>query len=376
MDPTPRFDLSDPDTGPRIDPAQRRGRGVVSNRSGRFEPTARADFDDGWAADDLPPIRTEIAVDRSRTIIARNASPDVPFNRSINPYRGCEHGCVYCFARPSHAFLGLSPGLDFETRLVMKPDAPALLRAALSKRGYVPEVIAIGTNTDPYQPIERTHRIMRGVLEVLAEFNHPVSIVTKSALVARDADILGPMGRKGLARVAISLTTLDAKLSRKMEPRAATPQRRLWALRQLAGAGVPVGVMTAPLIPAINDHEIEALLRAAAASGARTAGYVVLRLPLEVRDLFVEWLAEHFPDRAARVMRYVRELHGGRDYDPNWGKRMRGEGVYADLIRRRFDRAAAANRLTAEGRGPMRCDLFSVPEGPPPAQLSLFGALD
>lgn len=350
---------------------QHRGRGAVSNRAGRFEKTREA-VDDGWEQDELPPLKTEISIDRSRSIISRVASPDLPFTRSINPYRGCEHGCVYCFARPTHAWLGLSPGLDFETKLVMKPDAAALLRRVLSRPGYKPEPIAIGTNTDPYQPIEKTHKIMRGVLEALSEFNHPVTIVTKSALIVRDADILGPMGRKGLARISLSLTTLDSGLSRKMEPRAATPQRRLWAMRRLAAAGCPVGVMTAPLIPAINDHEIEALLRAAAASGATTAGYVVLRLPLEVRDLFVEWLETEFPDRAARVMRYVKELHGGRDYDPQWGKRLAGEGVYADLIRRRFTRAAATHGF-ARAAPPLRCDLFRPPEIAAP-QLSFFDA--
>ncbi|MEL7463460.1 MAG: PA0069 family radical SAM protein [Pseudomonadota bacterium] len=344
-----------------VDEERRRGRGAVSNRTGRFEATQRSRIADGWEIEeDLPPLKTEVTVDGSRSIISKVPSPDMPFNRSINPYRGCEHGCVYCFARPTHAYLGYSAGLDFETKLVMKPDAARLLRQTLSRKSYRPEPIAIGTNTDPYQPIEKKMKIMRGVLETLAEFNHPVTIVTKSALVARDADILGEMGRRGLARVALSLTTLDADLSRKMEPRAATPQRRLWAMRKLEAAGCPVGVMTAPLIPAINDHEIEALLRAASASGATTASFIVLRLPLEVRDLFVEWLETHFPDRAQRVMRYVRELHGGRDYDPQWGKRLTGEGVYADLIRRRFRRAAAANGLATKNE-PLRTDLFRLP---------------
>ena len=353
-------DRFEPDA-PHVDPVARKGRGAVSNRSGRFEATRRAAFFDDWAfEEETPPLKTELTVDGSRSIISKVPSPDMPFNRSINPYRGCEHGCVYCFARPTHAYLGLSPGLDFETKLVMKPAAAALLRKTFLRKGYKPEPIAIGTNTDPYQPVEKAQKIMRGVLEVLAAFNHPVTIVTKSALVARDADILGEMGRRGLARVALSLTTLDAALSRKMEPRAATPQRRLWAMRQLSAAGCPVGVMTAPIIPAINDHEIEALLRAAAASGATVASYIVLRLPLEVRDLFVEWLETHYPDRSGRVMRYVRELHGGRDYDPEWGKRLVGEGVYADLIRRRFRRAAAAHGLAAKAP-PLRSDLFRAP---------------
>ncbi|MEO0360174.1 MAG: PA0069 family radical SAM protein [Pseudomonadota bacterium] len=370
-----------PDRSPRFEaeaavPEEaRRGRGAVSNRSGRFEATRRAafepDFDDGWERDAPPPLKTEVSVDRSRSVISKVPSPDMPFDRSLNPYRGCEHGCVYCFARPTHAWLGHSAGLDFETKLTMKPDAPALLAKAFARKGYRPEVIAIGTNTDPYQPIEKTHRIMRGVLETLAAHDHPVAIVTKSALVARDADILGEMGRKGLARVALSLTTLDAKLARTMEPRAATPARRLWAVERLAEAGCPVGVMTAPIIPAINDHEIEALLAAAAKAGATGASYIVLRLPLEVRDLFVEWLEAHFPDRAARVMRYVRELHGGRDYDPQWGKRLSGQGIYAKLIRSRFRRAAAAHGL-ADARPPLRTDLFLRPTPPPDAQLSLF----
>ncbi len=365
-----RFD----DAGPDVAQDARKGRGAVSNRSGRFETTHRTDFDDGWAREEEPPrLKTEIAIDGSRSIINKVPSPDMPFDRSINPYRGCEHGCIYCFARPTHAFLGLSPGLDFETKLTMKPDAPALLRRTLMGKRYKPQPIAIGTNTDPYQPIEKTHKIMRGLLEVLAEFNHPVTIVTKSALVARDADILGPMGEKGLARVALSLTTLDAGLSRKMEPRAATPQRRLWALRQLNAAGCPTAVMLAPMIPAINDHELEALVRAAAVSGAKGASYIVLRLPLEVRDLFVEWLEEHFPDRAKRVMRYVRELHGGRDYDPQWGKRLSGEGVYADLIRRRFQRATAQHGLARENP-PLRTDLFRTPAAETP-QFSFMDRL-
>ncbi len=365
-----RFD----DAGPDVAEDARKGRGAVSNRSGRFETTHRTDFDDGWAREEEPPrLKTEIAIDGSRSIINKVPSPDMPFDRSINPYRGCEHGCIYCFARPTHAFLGLSPGLDFETKLTMKPDAPALLRRTLMGKRYKPKPIAIGTNTDPYQPIEKTHKIMRGLLEVLAEFNHPVTIVTKSALVARDADILGPMGEKGLARVALSLTTLDAGLSRKMEPRAATPQRRLWALRQLNAAGCPTAVMLAPMIPAINDHELEALVRAAAVSGAKGASYIVLRLPLEVRDLFVEWLEEHFPDRAKRVMRYVRELHGGRDYDPQWGKRLSGEGVYADLIRRRFQRATAQHGLARENP-PLRTDLFNTPAAETP-QFSFMDRL-
>lgn len=365
MEYEPRFEQ-------QVDEKLRKGRGAVSNRAGRFEPTRNVAFHDGWTkAEDLPPLKTELTIDNSRSVITKVASPDIRFDRSINPYRGCEHGCVYCFARPTHAYLGLSPGLDFETKLTVKPDAPGLLRKALNRKGYEPRPIAIGTNTDPYQPVERSQKIMRGVLEVLAEFSHPVTIVTKSALIARDADILGDMGKRGLARVSLSLTTLDAKLSRVMEPRAATPQRRLWAMRQLKASGCPVGAMIAPVIPAINDHEIEALLRAAGASGADVANYIVLRLPLEVRDLFVEWLEAHFPDRAGRVMRYVRELHGGRDYDPQWGKRLSGEGVFADLIRRRFRRAAAAQGLSRDPK-PLRCDLFR----PPAEETPQFSFID
>lgn len=348
-----------------------RGRGVHSNAAGRFEPYAQEAFDDGWTPDeDPPPLRTQVALDASRSVIARNDSPDVPFDRSVNPYRGCEHGCVYCFARPSHAFLGLSPGLDFETRLIAKPDAPRLLAEALRRPRYRPQTIAIGTNTDPYQPIERRFGVMRGLLEVLRDFNHPVSIVTKGALVARDADILGPMGRAGLAAVGVSLTTLDPGLSRAMEPRAASPGRRLKAVEALASAGVPVRVLTSPIIPAINDHEIERLLAAARDAGAVGATYVVLRLPLEVKDLFREWLERVFPMRADRVMNAVRAMRGGRDYDAEWGKRMTGEGVWADLVRRRFE--AARDRLGLKATSlPLRTDLFR----PPPRvgdQLALF----
>ncbi len=352
--------------------ARPRGRGAVTNRSGRFEALARLAMDDGWdrGEEDLPPLRTEVAVDATRTILAWNASPDIPFDRSINPYRGCEHGCVYCFARPSHAFLGLSPGLDFETRLLAKPEAPRLLARELGRPGYRPAPIAIGTNTDPYQPIEARLRIMRGVLEVLAEARHPVTVVTKGALVERDADILGAMGRERLAAVGVSLTTLDRRLARSMEPRAAAPEVRLRAIRRLTEAGCPVWVNVAPIIPAMNDAEIEAILEAARDAGAVGAGYVVLRLPREVADLFREWLAEAWPDRAARVLSRVRALHGGRDYDPEWGRRMKGEGVEADLIARRF--ALARRRCGLDGpRPPLDLGRFRPPaaEG---RQLSLF----
>ena len=342
------------------------------NPVGRFEKLQAERIDDGWEiGEELPPIRTQVAVDSSRSVLVRNTSPDLPFDRSVNPYRGCEHGCTYCYARPSHAQIGLSPGLDFETRLVAKPDAPSLLEAAIRKPGYQVAPIAIGTNTDPYQPIEKTWRVMRGVLEVLRDYRHPVMITTKGALVTRDLDILGAMGRAGLAHVQVSLTTLDAHLSRAMEPRAAGPGRRLAMIRALAGAGVPVGVNIAPIIPALTDHEIERLLEAAAGAGATRAGYITLRLPLEVAGLFREWLERHFPDRAQRVLGRVRELHGGRDYDPAFGKRMKGRGVHADLIARRFEAGCRRYGLTTGGRG-LRCDLFRLP---PRAgdQLSLFG---
>jgi DNA repair photolyase len=348
------------------------GRGAVTNRAGRFEPHAREEVEDGWdlQEEDLPPLRTEVRLERPRTVITRNTSPDVPFDRSINPYRGCEHGCIYCFARPSHAWLGMSPGLDFETKLVARPEAPAVLARELARKGYVPEVIAIGTNTDPYQPIEAEHRVMRGLLEVLRDHRHPVTVVTKGALIERDTDILGEMGRMGLARVGISVTTLDPALSRKMEPRAPAPARRLAAIRRLTEAGCPVRVMVAPVVPALTDHELEPILAAAKEAGAVAGSWIMLRLPLEVAELFREWLARHCPDRAARVMNRVRELHGGRDYDPEWGKRMRGEGPFADLMRARF--RVAVRRLGLDAAlPPLRTDLFRVP---PRAgdQLSLF----
>jgi DNA repair photolyase len=330
--------------GTAVDRERRRGRGTVSNTSGRYEPLARVAFDDGWQGiDDLPVFKTTVTVDSTRKIIARNDSPDISFDRSINPYRGCEHGCVYCFARPTHAYLGLSPGLDFESKLFMKPHAPELLERELAAPGYVPKVIAIGTNTDPYQPIERRYQIMRRILEVLERAGHPVGIVTKSALVLRDLDILTRMAKRDLVKVAISVTTLDPKLARVMEPRASTPPRRLEALRQLVKAGVPASTLVAPIIPAINDAEIERILDAVAETGVRNAGYVLLRLPLEIRDLFREWLNENFPDRAEHVFKLVRDTRGGKDYDSAWGKRMTGSGPVAWMIGRRFE--VACERL-------------------------------
>jgi DNA repair photolyase len=347
------------------------GRGAVTNRSGRYEAERREAADDGWdgLAGAVAP-RTEVTIEKPRAIITRNDSPDISFDRSINPYRGCEHGCVYCFARPTHAYMGLSPGLDFETKLFVKDGAAQALERELSARGYEPKTIAIGTNTDPYQPIERSHRVMRSVLEVLERFGHPVGIVTKSHLVTRDVDILARMARRGLAKVALSVTTLDKSLARAMEPRAASPERRLDAIAQLAAAGVPTSVMTAPIIPGLTDSEIEAILTRAHAAGAREAGYVMLRLPLEVRELFAEWLRERRPDRFARVMAMVRATRDGKLYDSGWGRRMTGDGPYAWMIGRRFEAACARIGLNRE-RTKLRTDLFARPARPT-AQLSLF----
>jgi len=337
----PAIDLDRPaDADVAVDAERRRGRGAQSNASGRYEPTARIAFDDGWQAlEEMPPFKTTVTVDATRKIITRNESPDISFDRSINPYRGCEHGCVYCFARPTHAYLGLSPGLDFESKLLMKPDAPELLERELSAANYAPRTIAIGTNTDPYQPIERQYQIMRRILEVLDRAGHPVGIVTKSALVLRDLDILSRMAARNLVKVALSVTTLDPKLARTMEPRAPTPPRRLETLRQLSAAGIPTAVMVAPIIPALNDDEIERILEAAVAAGVPGAGYVLLRLPLEVRDLFREWLMTNFPDRYRHVFKLIRDMRGGKDYDSTWSTRMRGTGPIAWMIGRRFELA-------------------------------------
>jgi DNA repair photolyase len=357
--------------GAGVDRERRRGRGTLSNASGRYEPLARIAFDDGWhSLEELPPFKTSVQVDATRRIITRNESPDISFDRSINPYRGCEHGCVYCFARPSHAYLGLSPGLDFESKLFVKPEAPQLLERELSAPGYDPKVIAIGTNTDPYQPIERRYQVMRRILEVLDRAGHPVGIVTKSALVLRDLDILARMAERNLVKVALSVTTLDAKLARTMEPRAATPARRLETLRQLSAAGVPTTVMVAPVIPALNDDEIERILDAAKVAGVKEAGYVLLRLPLEVRDLFREWLETNYPDRARHVFKLIRDMRGGKDYDSTWGRRQKGSGPMAWMIGRRFELACeklglntSKNKLTTEHFQPVR---------PGAEQLNLF----
>ncbi len=321
----------------------RKGRGAVSNRAGRFEPHTSEAVDDGWFADDLPPLRTTVTRDASKSIIARNTSPDLPFDRSINPYRGCEHGCVYCFARPTHAFLGLSPGLDFESRLFYKPEAARLLEEALHDPKYECRTMAMGTNTDPYQPIEREYRITRSILEVLSECDHPVGVVTKSSLVVRDIDILAPMAARSLAQVCVSVTTLDRGLARSLEPRAPTPGRRIETIGRLADAGIPTGVMAAPMIPGLTDHEMEDILQAAFEAGARSASYTLLRLPLEIADLFAEWLKTHRPDRASRVLNLMRQSHGGKIYASTFGKRMRGEGPYAGMLAKRFE--AACKRL-------------------------------
>ncbi len=354
VDPVPLAPQGVPQNG-------RRGRGALTNDSGRFEAERRVLLDDGWGVNDAPPpLKTHVTDETPRTIITRNTSPDIGFDRSINPYRGCEHGCVYCFARPTHAYMGLSPGLDFESRLFAKPNAAALLEKELSRKGYEVKPIAMGTNTDPYQPIEQRYRITRSVLEVLSAYNHPVTIVTKSARVTRDLDILSDMARRGLAKVALSVTTLDAKLARVMEPRASTPSRRLEAMKLLSSAGVPTGVMVAPVIPALNDSEIEKILTGAAYAGATSAGFVLLRMPHEIKDIFREWLEENRPDAAAHVMSLIRSMRGGKDYDAEWGKRMRGTGPYAWQIGRRFE--IAAKRLGLDRGGwKLDCTKFKVP---------------
>jgi DNA repair photolyase len=322
-------------------PAARKGRGAVSNIQGRYEVNGREAYDDGWSrdGDDEPaPFRTQVTDEYAKTILSRNSSPDVPFNVSLNPYRGCEHGCIYCFARPTHSYLGLSPGLDFESRLFAKVNAADLLRRELARPGYVPEHIAVGVNTDAYQPCERQRGLTRQVLEVLSECQHPVGMITKSSLIERDIDLLAPMAAKRQACAAITITTLDPEISRTLEPRAAAPARRLRSIRTLADAGIPVSVSVAPIIPFVTEPEIEKILEAARDAGAVGAHYVVLRLPWEVNPLFQEWLQAHFPDRAQRVMNRVREMRGGKDYDSDFSKRMHGEGVWADLIHQRFSK--------------------------------------
>lgn len=356
---------------PQIKAKRRRGRGAASNQTNRFEPLVTVGIDDGWGLEDTqPPIRTEISVEVPRKVITRNTSPDLHFDRSVNPYRGCEHGCIYCFARPSHAYLGLSPGLDFETRLIVRPDTPSLLRKELRVKSYKPRVIAIGTNTDPYQPIEKEHLIMRKMLRVLSDFRHPVAIVTKGALIERDIDILSELAAEGLVRVGVSVTTLQSDLARKAEPRVPSPVRRLKTIERLSKAGIQVRLMASPLIPGLTDHELEAILKAGKDAGALSASVIPLRLPREVSPLFQDWLAEHVPGRAKRVMARVRDMHGGQDYDANFGARMTGTGKQAELLQQRYRKACKRLGL-AEKLPALRCDLFRVPieRGD---QLSLF----
>jgi DNA repair photolyase len=353
-----------------IPPSPPKGRGAVSNRDSRFSATSREDIDDGWTPQERSPLRTTVVPESARRIISRNHSPDIPFEQSVNPYRGCEHGCIYCYARPSHAYLGLSPGLDFESKLFAKPDAAALLKKELARKNHIPTLIALGANTDPYQPIEREWHLTRAVLETLHECRHPVSITTKSALVERDADILADMAKAKLAQVQISITTLDRELARALEPRAAAPQRRLQTVRRLSEAGIPVTILMAPIIPVLTDGEIESLLARAAHAGATHAGYIMLRLPLELDELFGEWLAVHTPLQARRVLDRLRDMYGGKSYRAEFGLRQSGSGPYADMIRQRFRLASKRNGLDAAA-----LDLDTTQFRPPasgPVQTSLF----
>lgn len=351
-----------------------KGRGALSNPGCRYDAQAHEAFDDGWAVDEeLPVLRTTVMVDATRSIITRNDSPDVPFSQSINPYRGCEHGCVYCFARPSHAYLGLSPGLDFETKILIKPKAADLLRQELQKSSYRCATIAMGTNTDPYQPLEKQQGITRAILQVLQEYHHPVSIVTKSALIERDMDLLAALAKENLAQVMISITTLDRQLARWMEPRAAAPQRRLETVRRLNAAGIPTGVLVAPIIPVLNEAEIETILQQCAQAGAVSAAYVLLRLPLEVAPLFEEWLQQRYPLKAKHILSHVRDMRGGKLYESNFGERMQGTGNYAAILRQRFDMACQrfGYRAREEARGDLNTAIF-CPPGKQPTQLALF----
>jgi DNA repair photolyase len=355
------------------------GRGATANPGNRYAAELRQAFDDGWSATEpLPPLRTQVGVDASRAVLSFNQSPDVPFDRSVNPYRGCEHGCIYCYARPTHAYLGLSPGLDFETRLFHKPDAAAQLERELAAPGYRPATLVLGANTDPYQPIERRYRITRSVLQVLHDCRHPVAITTKSALVLRDLDLLAPMAERRLAAVLISITTLDRALARRLEPRAAAPIRRLDVIQGLAQAGVPVGVLVSPLIPGLTDSDLERILELAAQAGASRAGSILIRLPLEVAGLFEDWLRAHYPDRAERVLSLIRQCRGGRLNDPEFGSRMRGTGPVADLLAQRFRLAARRLGLDPHLEQPgsgweLDSTLFRSPR-PPGTQLELFSS--
>jgi len=356
----------------RAVPITPKGRGAADNPQGRFERQQREAFDDGWEReqDEARGPHTEVTLTQARSIISRNDSPDIPFTQSINPYQGCEHGCIYCYARPSHAYLGLSPGLDFETKLFAKANAAELLRAELSRPGYRCEVISLGANTDPYQPIERKYRITRGILEVLSECDHPLGIVTKSALVERDLDLLAPMAKKGLVHVFVSIGTLDHELMRRLEPRTSAPKRRLEVLRSLCEAGIPCGVLVAPIIPFLNDRDMEAVLERSAAQGAGIAGYQILRLPYELKDLFKDWLERHYPLKAAHIMSQIRQMRGGRENDPRFGARMSGEGIFAELQEQRFRLACARHGLNLHGRNQLDTARFKPPAGT--GQLSLF----
>ena len=360
-----------------VGPPPRKGRGATVNPPRRFDKQIPTSFDDGWstADEELPPLQTTLTRDASRSVISWNQSPDIGFDRAVNPYRGCEHGCVYCYARPSHAYLGYSPGLDFETKLTFKPDVAEILERELRKPGYIARPIALGTNTDPYQPVDRTLKLTRLILAVLDRFNHPVTIVTKSALVLRDLDILVPMAQRNLVRVCLSVTTLDPVLARRMEPRAASAARRLQAISELAKAGVPAGVMAAPMIPGLNDAELEKILQSAAGAGATWAGYVLLRLPHEIKQIFEDWLHQHYPDRARHVLDLVRETRSGALNDAKFGQLFNGVGVYADLLANRFSRAA--RQYGMDGRDGLDCSKFSVPPemraGMAETQMSLFG---
>ncbi len=364
----------------RVRPLARRGRGATLNPASRYDAAIAAPFDDGWETlngdfTELPPLHTTLTRDATRSVISWNQSPDIGFDRAVNPYRGCEHGCVYCYARPTHAYLGHSPGLDFETKLLFKPEVAELLEKELRKKGYVARTLALGSNTDPYQPVERTLKLTRAVLQVLDRFNHPVSIVTKSAGVLRDIDILQSLAKRNLVRVYLSVTTLDPALARVMEPRAATPARRLQAIAELAQAGVPVAVLAAPMIPGLNDSELERILEAAAKAGAGLAGYVLLRMPLEIKQLFEDWLHTHFPDRARHVLELIRQTRAGALNDSKFGQRFTGTGVYADLLARRFNRAARQCGL--DKHPDLDCGAFAVLDkklkaGMAEAQMSLF----
>ncbi|MGF6755376.1 PA0069 family radical SAM protein [Paraburkholderia sp. GAS42] len=377
------------DEYPIAPPAPRKGRGAVSNLQGRYEVDQREAFDDGWVlspADEesgTPALRTQVFEERAKSILTRNASPDIPFSVSLNPYRGCEHGCIYCFARPTHSYLGLSPGLDFESRIYAKINAPELLEREISKKSYVPEPIALGVNTDAWQPVERDLRLTRGVIQVLHDRGHPFAAITKSSLIERDLDLLAPMAARGQVMAAITITTLDADIARTLEPRAATPARRLRTVKTLSEAGVPVAVSIAPVIPFITEPDMERVLEACAEAGASSASFIVLRLPWEVAPLFKDWLAAHFPDRADRVMSRVRDMRGGKDYDASFATRMKGEGLWADLLKQRFHKAARKLGLNERQRGILDMSLFrpagsrsaeplARPAAPENPQLDLF----